>query len=93
MSSSSSRTTRGDDDGSGSRSLARVERRARDDIARAVESAGRVSVDDECFGLSSQREKRMSCERVVRYGFYEIESSKILKSFECEGEYLSSRRV
>jgi len=43
--SSSSRATRGDDDGSGSRSLARVERRARDDITRAVESAGRVSVE------------------------------------------------
>lgn len=63
MSSSSSRATRGDDDGSGSRSLARVERRARDDIARAVESAGRVSV--ESAGETNERLERA----VVRYGF------------------------
>jgi hypothetical protein len=44
MSSSSSRTTRGDDDGSGSGLFARVERRARDDIARAMESEERLSV-------------------------------------------------
>ena len=83
MSSSSSRTTRGDDDGSGSGSF------ARDDIARAMESEERLSATT-IVCLRSGR--KAECERMVRYGFYD-ESSKIVKNFECEEECLSLRRA
>ena len=89
MSSSSSRTTRGDDDSSGSGLFARVERRARDDIARAMESEERLSVKTI---VCLRGGRKAECERMVRYGFYD-ESSKILKNFECEEECLSSRRA
>ena len=86
---SSSRTTRGDDDGSGSGSFARVARRARDDIARAMESEERLSVTTI---VCIRGGRKAECERMVRYGFYD-ESSKIVKNFECEEECLSLRRA